>query len=331
MKTRHFLVVCLTMCALMAPALAQDLPVQALPKLSNLAFGWVSMSGVDPTLEMLTSFAPASMALRDAGYHTGGEAVFGQFNYSGFQVNSDFQSAMTAVGPGLLRICHYAYNSNTAPLVGIPMPGVLANTDGEAVEVSYAQRVGTTILGLSVIPKDSSHAALTAGGHELVDGTSDTDYGVRGGAIVQLPHHLRLGADYSYQKDHSQTELSPAITGAPVPVQVDGQYLTRCATYGASMKVLPKTQVYGAYQEIIATGGALGSETAEQRWLGVQQDITPTFAVRVNYLEHGMNYSTQWRSPFGLLNIAYTHNALVNAKMIVGDGDAAFVSLAEAF
>jgi len=331
MKTSYLLVACLAICALMTPVLAQDIPVQTLPKMSNLAFGWVSMSGVDPTLEMLTSFAPASMALRDAGYRTGGEAVTGQFDYSGFLINENFQSAMTALGPGVLRICHYGYDSNTAAVPGIPLPGVLANTNGEAVELSYAQRVGTTILGLSVIPEDSSYIALTGGGQPLVTGNSHTDYGARVGAIFQLPKNLRLGCDYSYQKDHSTTTMSPAITGIPVPVTVEDRYLTRCLTLGASKKVLPRTQVYGAYQEIIATGGALGDKIGDQRWLGVQQDLSNTFAIRVNYLEHGLNFSTQWRSPIGMLNVAYTHNALVNAKSMLGDGDAAFVSLAMAY
>lgn len=63
---------------LLATSIQAQVPGPELPKLSNLTFGWVSMSGVDPTLEMLTSFAPTTMALRDAGYRTGGEAVTGR-------------------------------------------------------------------------------------------------------------------------------------------------------------------------------------------------------------------------------------------------------------
>ena len=331
MTTTRVLFLCLA-AALFVPASAQGLGPD-LPKLSNLAFGWVSMSGLDPTLDMLTSFAPASLALRDNGYRTGGEAVAGHFDYSGFDVDSEFQSAMTAMGPGLFRICHYAYDSNVAPVIGIQIPSLSTNTqtDGEAVELSYAQHVGKATVGVSVIPEDSSTVNLSMHGQNLVNGESTTDYGARAGVILPVAENIRLGGEYSYQKDTGVTRVSPMLTGAPGWVESSGSFLTRAATIGASAKLRPTTQVYSAYQDIVATGSTLGHRVGDQWWLGVQQDLSKTLAVRANYLERGENFSVQWRSPFGLMNIAYTHNALMNAESILGQGDAEFISLALAF
>lgn len=318
-------VICL--CAM--TAWTQAPPGPELAKMSNLAFGWVSMSGVDPTLEMLTSFAPATMALRDAGYRTGGEAVAGRFTFGDLSVDSTFQSAMTSLGPGVLRLCHYAYSSNTAAIYGIP--GMLGQTEGDAVEISYAQHVGKATLGFSLIPKDSSSVTLSNQGMTLVESESTTDYGLRGGAILRLNDHVRLGYEYSYQEDSGKTSLSPLLTGAPVWLDSEGDFITRCSTLGLSGRIGPKTMAYASYQEILATGSTLDRRLAKQRWAGVQHNFTDNFALRANYLEGGQNYSLQYKSPYGLVNLAYTHKALMNARDILGTGDAAFASLALAF
>jgi len=305
-------------------------PGPDLAKLSNLAFGWVSMSGVDPTLDMLTSFAPNSMALRDAGYRSGGEMVTGQFTFSDLEVTSEFASAMASCGPGLLRICQFKYDSNLANIVGLP--GMPARTNGEAIEVSYAQHVGKhTTLGFSVVPKDSSSVDMVLGGQNMVESESQVDYGARAGAVIDLPHDVKFGFDYSYQRDHGTTRLNPLLTSAPDWIELQGDFITRCSTVGFSKKLDAKTTVYTSFQNITATGLSTGSKSADLVWIGVTRNFTKNFAIRANYLDGGGNYSIMWRSPIGIVNLAYTHDALKNAEEILGSGDAAFAALAIAF
>jgi len=308
-----------------APAPGPDLA-----KLSNLAFGWVSMSGVDPTLDMLTSFAPNSLALRDAGYRTGGEAVTGQLTFGELEVGADFASGMTALGPGLLRISQFKYESNLAAIAG--MPGMPARTNGEAVELSYAQRVGgNTTVGVSVIPMDSSKVEMVLEGMNMIESESKAKYGARAGAVIDLPSDVKLGFDYSYQSDDGKTRLNPLLTGAPDWIELKGDFVTRCSTVGASKKLNGKTTVYTSYQNITATGLSAGSRSADLVWCGVTQNFSKDFAVRANYLDGGGNYSVMWRSPIGVVNLAYTKGALKNAEDILGSGDAVFAALAVAF
>lgn len=332
MKYRTLLMSLLVLGLLAAPVLAQ-LPGPDLPKLSNLTFGWVSMSGVDPTLEMLTSFAPTSMALRDAGYHTGGEMVSGRMSFSDLDVNVNFESAMTALGPGLLRLCRYSYESNQATIKG--MPAMPASTSGDSIELSYAQHVGPATIGISLVPQDSTDIAMFGGGQKMIDGTLRTDYGARAGAVIRLPHTIRLGVDYSYQKDSGTLSVNPALVNPLLAgnpwIESKDDFITRCGTIGASIKVRPKTTVYTAYQNILATGKTLGHRNADLVWGGVTQELATGLSVRANYLDGGGNYSVQWRSPIGIVNIAYTHKALMNAHDILGNGDAVFGALALAF
>jgi hypothetical protein len=305
-------------------------PGPDLAKMSNLAFGWVSMSGVDPTLEMLTSFAPNTMALRDAGYRSGGEAVSGQLTFGDLEVASNFGSAMAAVGPGVLRICQYKYDSNLANIAGLP--GMPARTGGEAIELSYAQHVGEhTTVGVSLVPQDSSSVNMVLGGINMVESRSETEFGARAGAVVDLPHDVKVGANYSYQRDSGTTRLNPLLTGAPDWIELRGNFITRCSTVGASKKLGEKTTVYTSYQNITATGLSEGSRSADLVWFGVTHNFTKDFAVRANYLDGGGNYSVMWRSPIGIVNLAYTQGALKNAEEILGSGDAVFAALAVAF
>ncbi|HOS42969.1 MAG TPA: hypothetical protein PK794_04690, partial [Armatimonadota bacterium] len=62
---------------LAAPSVGQLALNADTPKLSSLAFGWVSMSGVDPTLDAMASFAPTMLGIREAGYSLGGEVATG--------------------------------------------------------------------------------------------------------------------------------------------------------------------------------------------------------------------------------------------------------------
>ncbi|MHB0938324.1 MAG: hypothetical protein ACYDCO_11805 [Armatimonadota bacterium] len=307
-----------------------QMPGPDLAELSNVAFGWVSMSGADPTLEMLTSFAPTSMALRDAGYRTGGEAVTGGFQFGDLDVNSTFGSAMTSAGPGLLRICEYKYDSNLANIAGLP--GMPARTDGEAIEISYAQHVGrNTTIGVSLVPQDTSTVTMVMGGQSMVESETKTDYGLRGGAVIRLPGETKVGINYSYQHDKGKTRVSPLLTGAPDWIETEGTFHTRCATVGLSKQVTPKTLVYGAYQNINVSGLSTGTRKSDQVRVGVQHHITDNFAVRANYADGGQNYSIMYKSPIGIVNVAYTSKALYDARDILGTGNAAFVSLAMAF
>ena len=124
---------------------------------------------------------------------------------------------------------------------------------------------------------------------------------------------------------------SPLVTGAPDWVELPSRAITRCGTIGASGKLGTKTSVYCAYQNILATGDGIGRRNADLVWFGAQHNFSEKFAVRANYLDGGQNYSIQWRSPIGIVNLAYTHNALMNAEPILGKGDAAFAALAVAF
>lgn len=307
-----------------------QLPGPDLAELSNVAFGWVSMSGSDPTLEMLTSFAPTAMALRDADYSVGGEAVTGGFQFGDLEVTSTFGSVMASLGPGLLRVCEYKYDSNTANIAGLP--GMPARTDGEAVEISYAQHVGkNATVGFSLIPQDTSTVTMVMDGQTMIESESKTDYGLRGGAVVKLPGEMKFGVNYSYQHDKGKTRVSPLLTGAPDWIETKGTFHTRCATVGLSKQVTPKTLVYGAYQNIAVSGLSTGTRKSDQVRIGVQHHLTKNFAVRANYADGGANYSIMYQSPIGIVNVAYTNKALYDAQDILGTGDAGFVSLAVAF
>ncbi|MHB9130164.1 MAG: hypothetical protein ACYDBB_03620 [Armatimonadota bacterium] len=325
--------------AVAMPTTAQmALPGPELPKLSNLAFGWVSMSGVDPTLGMLTSFAPAMIVVQDNGLHTAGEAVVGQFNFGDFNVTSNFESAITSYGPGLLRISHYGYKSNTQEIPGLGLPGILVNTGGDAIEVSYAQHVGKKgTIGVSWVPQDSSRIGLQSDGLNLIRGDTSTNFGARIGGILAVSPSVKLGADFSYQEDTATIRYNPLLfdDGAdPDPanwIAVDGDFITRCGTIGGSWQVTPRTLVYGSLQEILATGEDDYRRVATLRWFGVQQNLTKNFAVRANYLGGGGNFSVQWVTKFGIINAAYTHRALLNARDVLGVGNSAFVGYAMGF
>ncbi|OPZ82910.1 MAG: hypothetical protein BWY76_02534 [bacterium ADurb.Bin429] len=309
-----------------------------LPKLSSMAFGWVSMSGVDPTLDAMASFAPTMLGIREAGYFMGGEAATGTFSFSGFDIDSGWESAQTNLGPGVFRLAHYGFSSNTAEVAGMALPpGVppgtpplLLNTYGDSIEVSYAQRLGNTGVGISLVPSDSATVSIYQGGATVAAGKSKTDYGYRIGAVAPLKGapNVRVGANFSYQKDESSLTPNAAhplviATGA---VPDSGRYITRAYTIGASGNVAPRTTVYGSYQKIFGKGGSMDRE-AELVWFGVTQQLTNTVAVRANYLDGGLNVGVTCRTPVGLLIAAYTNKALTNAKDVLGDGDSLFVGI----
>lgn len=301
-------------------------PGPDLPKMSNLAFGWVSMSGLDPNMDMFTAFAPNMLFVKDYGYTSGGEAAVGTFTFGDFEVDSNFNCAMTSLGPGMFRLSHFGFISNNASLANL-MPGVLAKTHGEAIELSYAQRVGNAAIGLSFIPMDSTNIQLSAPGM-TGSGKSRADYGLRVGTSLPLTETIKFGADYSYQEDHAS--MTTTFDGLPDPIVLDGEYVTRCGTVGLSYQATPDTLVYSSFQQINADGTGI-DRTATLYWAGVQQQITRDLAVRANYLDGGLNFSATWVSKIGVFNAAYTHKALRNAEDLLGDGDAFFVGMGVAF
>ncbi len=311
-----------------------------LPKMSNLAFGWVAMSGVDPSLDALASFAPTMLGLRDAGYGIGSEVATGTFSFGDFDVDSGWESGLINLGPGVFRVAHYDFRSNTAQVAGIALPPgmppgtppLLAQTDGESLELSYAQRIGKTSYGISVIPADSTGITILQGGFPVATGKSKADYGYRLGFVtpVERRHDIRLGVNYSYQKDQATLTPNPLhplviATGA---VPTADTYRTQCYTVGASGKLTARTQLYGAYQKIVGKGSAMGFDRdSEQIWFGVNQSLTSILNLRVNYLQKGINVGLTCRTPVGLLIAAYTNKALVNANDVLGKGDALFVGI----
>lgn len=337
MSQQRILVMLAVIFMLTVPNFGQALNAD-LPKMSNLAFGWVSMSGVDPTLDALASFAPTMLGLRDAGYNVGSESADGVFTFSEFKLNSSWESALTAVGPGVLRVVHYGFHSNTAPVVGMALPPglppgtppLLFQTQGDSIELSYAQRVGPASVGLSVVPQDSTFIAMSQGGASAATGKTDTDYGYRLGVMTPLErkHDLRLGANFSYQKDNSSLTTNPLhpLVIAVGAVPQNGSFITHCSTVGLSGKLTSSTSLYGSYQKIYSKGNSL-DRSAELIWFGVTQRVTSTFNVRVNYLEHGLNVGFSLRTPVGMLIAAYTDKALTNAKDVLGSGHDLFVGM----
>lgn len=340
MKIRYLGFMLAVILLLAVPTLAQQLPGPSLPLQSTTTFGWVAMSGLDPTLTMLSTFAPPILGLKQAGYNTAFEAADGQFSFSGFHVNSNFESAIASLGPGMFRLSHYGFKSNTASLangasLGIP-PGTLVHTLGDSIELSYAQPVGSFWLGASLVPQDNGDISLSQGGITAVTGSVNEGFGGRIGAVWNAPTRFKLGGDFSYQHATGTTLINPiiinpALAGTPF-IPFSGDFLTRAYTVGASCNLYPKTLVYGSYQDLLSKGStAADRKHANMLWFGVQQNLTDNFVVRVNYLNAGQNVSFSWQTKYGIINAAYTHRALTNAADVLGSGNAAFIGYAAAF
>jgi hypothetical protein len=320
---------------LAASCFAQALD-STLPKSSNLAFGWVSMSGIDPTLDAPASFAPTMVGLREMGYGMAGEFATGTFTFGKLDVDSGWQSAQANLGPGVVRLVHYNFRSNTEQAAGVALPPtmpagtppLLVHTSGDSIELSYGQRVKNTYVGVSVIPQDSTDVSVLQGGATVAEGTSKAGYGARAGFVTPVRGSLRVGANYSWQKDSARLTPNPAhplvvMTGVPA---TRGDYTTRCATAGFSGKPFARTTVYGSYQKIFANGDFMNRD-AENIWFGVAQQLTKTVTVRANYLQKGFNAGFTVRTPIGLLIAAYTDKSLTNAKDVLGSGHALFVGI----
>ncbi|MHB9130165.1 MAG: hypothetical protein ACYDBB_03625 [Armatimonadota bacterium] len=323
---------------LAGPASTQSLSGPELPELGNLAFGWVSMSGTDPTVGMLTSFAPNMIVVKDMGLHSAGEAYGGQFSFGDFHVTSNIETGITSLGPGLVRVAHYGFHSNTAEVPGLGLPGVLAHTDGDAIELSYAQHVGKTgVVGVSLIPMDSTSISLGTSDQTLISGKSTTSYGVRAGGILCVTPTVKLGANFSYQKDSATTRYNPLLfdDGADPDsanwIAIDGDFITRCGTIGGSWQVTPRTLAYASFKEIVASGSNDFHRVSVTRWGGIRHNLTKNFSVRANYLGGSGNFGLQWMTKAGILNVSYTHRALLNARDILGTGNSLFVGYAVGF
>jgi hypothetical protein len=300
-----------------------------LPKLSNLAFGWVSMSGSDPTWERITSFAPTALVVRDLGYQTAVEGAVGRLTFGDLEVGGDFETAVVAVGPGLVKVSHFGFKSNRAHVAKFPA-GYDAFTEGDAVEVGYAQRVGTVALGASLVPQDSTRVELTKNGLPLADGALDPGLGWRMGAVVPITSTVRMGGDYSYQADSATMHyVDPGLQMIQGSATLSSDFITRAATVGALWMPTKRLVSSVAYQNILVTGAALtnGRRNTDQVRAGVQYEFLPKLAARLTYIDGGMNYALQYTSPVGIAQVAYTHKALINADDILGEGHSLFAGL----
>ncbi len=365
MHYRTFLVALMALCAitLVRAQLTLD---PSLPKLTDVAFGWVSSSGVDPTLPLVNGFAPTMLSLQDAGYGTGSEIDYGAFSFDKLQVNVDAEVGLTKIGPGMLRVTRFGYMSNNAALPSFPdflkQFGAIANTDGDSYELSYAQSIGSTDLGISVIPKDVSNISIALPGGlslpkgtplpgggvmpvdyalpkdaELVSGNMETDYGVRIGGVQHLPFGVKLGADYSYQRDRSFLQTDPLIDMMMPGIPKESHNITRCGTVGASWQALPDTLLYVSLQDVDTTSDQGYIRKADLTWYGVQQGIgkkmlaklntvdhgfTKNLMVRANSLDSGLNLMGTWVTGAGAFTVSYTNSAVRSAKSELGQGSA---------
>jgi hypothetical protein len=312
----------LLLCSVVASAQQPTLPPVSLAKTSNLAFGWISMSGIDPTFDMFTSFAPTMLCVKDAGFTTGVEHLMGAFTFGDFQVNSNFQSVITDLGPGAIRISHYGYDSNASVLPAFG-PGMTLQTSGDSIDVSYAKRIGATAVGVTLIPKDSTNVNLSVGNGITMPGESTTDYGARLGMLTPVCKTINVGADYSYQKDSSTLQVAPTTI-------LSGDYLTRCGTVGASWQATPKTLLDVASQRVLAKGTGL-DETINLLWFGVTRQLSKHLTARANYYGGGHNVSAAWRTKYGMFIVSYTDHAIESSSQSLGSGHSLFAGVDLAF
>ncbi len=275
---------------------ATPVPAPTLPVLSAVTFGWVSMSGIDPTSTAFSYFAPTMQGVTNAGYHYGFEGADGQFDFSGFHVDSNFESALMSLGSGTVRISRFAFQSNVGALVngaalGIPA-GALTKTRGEAYEVAYAQDFGCITLGASVVPEDNADIRLSEGGTSLITGNVQNKFGGRFGTIVHLGKALRVGADYSYQDDRGNVLLNPILVpGVAGWVPQSDDFLVRAGTVGAGWKVFPGTMLAFSYQYLLVKEDeSTFRDHTYQQCASVQQNLTKNFTGQVVYISGGLSY-----------------------------------------
>lgn len=325
MTSRSLLALLCGTIALATPAFCASPSPTALTKLGNMAFGWISTSGSETTADTLSKYAAQSIVLKDRDKKVAVEIYNGTFSFSGFDVDTNTQSVLMDAGPGVVRIARKSFGSNVHPLQGLPTLPVKLN--GEAYELSYAQRFGDTSVGISIVPKDNTALHASSGSTTLIKGWARSDKGARLGVVQRLPHGVRLGVDYSYQEFDTEAVLSPAFTGAPAPITQTEKFLQRCISYGASWQANPKTTLYLTEWDILDTGSVYQKRESNVTLAGVKYAFTPNINATLNSHNGRPNVHVNWITRNGIVQFDYTDGAIPTAQDLLGHGHSLFVGL----
>ncbi|MHB1461194.1 MAG: hypothetical protein ACYC1M_07940 [Armatimonadota bacterium] len=324
--TRRPLLATLLGIVVLAPAAFSAPPSPtALTKLGNMAFGWISTSGNETTADTLSKYAAQTVVLKDRGKQSAAEFYNGTFGYSGFDVDTDTQSVLMTVGPGVARIARKSFKSNIHALA--KLPGLPVQLDGEAYELSYAQRFGNTAVGLSIVPKDNTALHATNGATTLIKGWTRSNTGARLGVTQSLLHGVKLGVDYSYQEFDTEAVIYKAYSGAPVDITQTEQFLQRCISYGASWQCNPKTTLYLTEWDILDTGSVYQKRESNVTIAGVKYLFTPNINATVNSHNGRPNFHMNWITRNGIVQLDYTDGAIPTAEDLLGHGHSLFVGL----
>ncbi len=311
---------------ILAPAAIYAAPSPtALTKLGNMAFGWISTSGSETTADTLSKYAAQTVVLKDRGKQTAIEFYNGTFEFGGFNVDTNTQSVLVDVGPGVARIARKSFESNMHPLAGLP--GLPVKLDGEAYELSYAQRFGNTAVGLSIIPKDNTALHATSGATTLIKGWTRSNTGARLGVTQRLPHGVKLGVDYSYQEFDTEATMYKAYTHGPVDITQTEKFLQRCISYGASWQCNPKTTLYLTEWDILDTGSVFQKRESNVTIAGVKYLLTPNINATVNSHDGRPNFHMNWITRNGIVQLDYSDGAIPTAQDLLGRGHSLFVGL----
>ncbi len=324
--TRRPLIAILCGIVVLAPAAFSAPPSPtALTKLGNMAFGWISTSGSETTADTLSKYAVQTVVLKDRGMKTAAEFYNGTFGFGGFDVDTNTQSVLMDAGPGVARLVRKSFKSNMHALA--KMPGLPVRLDGEAYEISYAQRFGDTAVGLSIVPKDNTALHATNGGITLIKGWARSNMGARLGVIQRLPHGVKLGVDYSYQEFDTEAVISKAYSGAPVDITQTEKFLQRCVSYGASWQCNPKTTLYLTEWDILDTGEVFHSRESNVTIAGVKYLFTPNLNATLNSHNGRPNFHMNWITRNGIVQFDYTDGAIPTAEDLLGHGHSLFLGL----
>jgi len=317
------------LCCCVLQAHAQGLGSD-LPTLSNLAFGWSSASGGNPAVDAMSVYAPNMLCVTQAGYRAAGEGFFCRLDFGDMRVTTNQNTALAAVGAGAVRLAHFRYASNKAhdlPFVNAvsqALGGVDASAtlDGETLELSYAQPIGSpsTILGVSYVPIDSSNSKLIAPETgSISDGRYRGTGGGRVGVLQTLPHGWRIGANYSYLAG-SATATFLAPTNPPSYMTQTDQYLTRKLDLGLAQQTTPRLQCYAAYSKTVASGGTLAAYHGEITAFGIRYQISPALMTQITASETNHVMGLFWKTRYGQFSILYAHRPIPNGEDYLGKG-----------
>ncbi len=305
------------------PAFSAAPSPTALNKLGNMAFGWVATSGGEVTGDTCSKYASQNTVLIERGKSEAAEIYQGSFSFNGFNVDTSTQAVLVAVGPGVARISRKSFSSNMHPLEGLPTLPVKLN--GEAYELSYAQRFNNTSVGVSIIPKDNTALESSVGSTPLIKSWVHSKMGGRVGVTQFLPNGVRLGLNYSYQEHDAKATLYPAFTKQSANVEQTEKFLQRCVSYGASWQCNPKTTLYFTEWDILDTGSRFKSRESNVTSVGVKYAFTPNLNATVNSHDGSPNFHLNWITRNGIVQFDFTDGAIPTAKDLLGHGQSVFL------